>query len=71
MKIIRVIVLTIVASGVFGACSVESEKPTSKVQAKPRSTFLDAQVDSMKKAERVEDTVLKADQERKSQMQDL
>jgi hypothetical protein len=71
MKIIFTIGLIMIAGIAASSCGVEGEQSSDDAQKKPRSTLIDAQLDSMKKAERVEDTVLKADQERKRQMQDL
>ena len=45
---------------------------SEQIKVAPRTPSLfDAQIDSMAKAENVEDTVLKADQARKQKMQDL
>lgn len=54
------------SSSVGHASSSEKSKTNSR-----KSTLFDAQIDSMEKAENVEDTVQKASQARKQQMQDL
>jgi hypothetical protein len=49
---------------------VQTSSEKSKTNSR-KSTLFDAQIDSMEKAENVEDTVQKASQARKQQMQDL
>ncbi|MFT7526799.1 MAG: hypothetical protein ACI9LY_001951 [Arenicella sp.] len=78
-KILKIILLLIIfgLTSCGSSSSGESSTPrnassSDQAQTKSRTpTLFDAQVDSMQKAENVEDTALKADQARKQQMQDL
>lgn len=62
------------SSGESSGESLDDRNASSSDQAQTKSrtpTLFDTQIDSMHRAENVEDTVLKADQARKQQMQDL
>lgn len=72
MKIIylaMIVCLTSCGSPSSGDRTASGSEQKKTKQRTP--TLFDAQIDSMGKAEGVEDTVLKADQARKKQMQDL
>lgn len=78
-KILKIILLLIIFSltSCGSSSSGESSTPRNASSSKKSktnsrtSTLFDAQINSMEKAENVEDTVLKASQERQLQMQDL
>ena len=72
MKIILLALAVCLTS--CGPSSSGDRKASSSEQNKAKlqtSTLFDAQIDSMGKARSVEDTVLKASDARKQQMQDL